>query len=72
MKIYNLLTTFISTIVFIMVFGISQAQSYQAKKVENRPDFQWPEGKKMGLMRANIYREREYDQKLCTCNFGKI
>ncbi len=32
-----------------MVAGISPAQSYQSKKVENGPDFQWPEGKKMGL-----------------------
>jgi peptidoglycan/xylan/chitin deacetylase (PgdA/CDA1 family) len=32
-----------------MVFIISPAHSYQYQKVEKRPDFQWPEGKKMGL-----------------------
>ncbi|MCX6255678.1 MAG: polysaccharide deacetylase family protein [Bacteroidia bacterium] len=49
MKIHNLLTTFINTIVFTMVAGISPAQSYQIKTIQKRPDFQWPEGKKMGL-----------------------
>ena len=49
MKNHNLLTTFINSIVFIMIVGISPAQSYQARAVEKRPDFQWPEGKKMGL-----------------------
>ncbi len=49
MKIRNLLTAFISTLVFTMVVGISQAQSYQVKTVEKRTDFHWPEGKKMGL-----------------------
>jgi len=49
MKIHNLLKTSINTIVFTMVAGISQAQTYQAKTIQNKPDFQWPEGKKMGL-----------------------
>jgi peptidoglycan/xylan/chitin deacetylase (PgdA/CDA1 family) len=35
--------------VFTMVVGTNQAQSYQVKTVEKRPDFRWPEGKKMGL-----------------------
>ncbi len=49
MKIHNLLKTSINAIVFTMVAGISQAQTYQAKTIQNKPDFQWPEGKKMGL-----------------------
>jgi beta-glucosidase len=49
MKIHNLLKTSINAIVFTMVAGISQAQSYQTKTIQNKPDFQWPEGKKMGL-----------------------
>ncbi|MCX6262815.1 MAG: polysaccharide deacetylase family protein, partial [Bacteroidia bacterium] len=49
MKIHNLLKTSINAIVFTIVAGISQAQSYQAKTIQNKPDFQWPEGKKMGL-----------------------
>ena len=49
MKIHNLLTTSINTIVFTLVVGISPAQSYQAKTIQNKPDFLWPEGKKMGL-----------------------
>jgi peptidoglycan/xylan/chitin deacetylase (PgdA/CDA1 family) len=49
MKTHNLLRTFLYTIVFIMVAGASSTQSYQAKKVDKRPDFQWPGGKKMGL-----------------------
>jgi peptidoglycan/xylan/chitin deacetylase (PgdA/CDA1 family) len=36
-------------VVFTLAGGVSQAQSYQAKKVEKMPDFKWPEGKKMGL-----------------------
>jgi hypothetical protein len=32
-----------------LIVGISPAQSYQAKTIQNKPDFQWPEGKKMGL-----------------------
>jgi beta-glucosidase len=49
MKIHNLLKTSINAIVFTIVAGISQAQSCQAKTIQNKPDFQWPEGKKMGL-----------------------
>lgn len=49
MKIHNLLATSINTIVFTLVVGTSPAQSYQAKTIQNKPDFQWPEGKKMGL-----------------------
>ena len=49
MKIHKLLTTSINTIVFTMVAGISPAQSYQTKTIQNKPDFHWPEGKKMGL-----------------------
>ncbi|MGD0754744.1 MAG: polysaccharide deacetylase family protein [Bacteroidales bacterium] len=49
MKIQNLLTTFLYIIVFTMIADISLAQSFQTKKVEKRSDFQWPEGKKMGL-----------------------
>lgn len=49
MKINNLLKTFITAIAFMLVAGISPAQSYQIKTDESRTDFQWPEGKKMGL-----------------------
>jgi beta-glucosidase len=49
MKIHNLLTTSINTIVFTLFVGISQAQPYQGKTIQNKTDFQWPEGKKMGL-----------------------
>ncbi|TAL66458.1 MAG: polysaccharide deacetylase [Bacteroidetes bacterium] len=49
MKIPNHLTTFKNTIVLTMVVSIIPAQSYQAKTIQKRPDFQWPEGKKMGL-----------------------
>jgi peptidoglycan-N-acetylglucosamine deacetylase len=49
MKIDRLLTDSIITIVITMVFGISSAQSYESKTVRTRADFQWPEGKQMGL-----------------------
>ena len=49
MRIQILRIAFITIMVFIMVAGISQAQSYQVKTVEKRSDFQWPEGKKMAL-----------------------
>jgi peptidoglycan/xylan/chitin deacetylase (PgdA/CDA1 family) len=49
MKIDKLLTDSIITIVLTMVFGISSAQSYESKTVQTRADFQWPEGKHMGL-----------------------
>jgi peptidoglycan-N-acetylglucosamine deacetylase len=49
MKINNLLKTFITAIAFMLVAGISPSQSYQIKTIESRTDFQWPEGKKMGL-----------------------
>jgi len=49
MKTYSLLKTSIGVIVFTMVAGISQAQTYQVKTIHNESDFKWPEGKKMGL-----------------------
>jgi len=49
MKIHELLNNLIITIVLIMVSGISPAQSYDNKTVQTRADFQWPEGKQMGL-----------------------
>ena len=49
MKIHNLLKASINVIVFTMVAGISQAQTYQVKTIQNKSDFRWPEGKKMGL-----------------------
>lgn len=49
MKIHKLLTNLIITIVFTMVFGISSAQSYDNKTIQTNIDFQWPEGKQMGL-----------------------
>jgi hypothetical protein len=49
MKIDNFLITFLSSIVFSMVASISPAQSYQDETIREKPDFQWPEGKKMAL-----------------------
>jgi peptidoglycan-N-acetylglucosamine deacetylase len=49
MKKHNLLTAYSYAIVFIMVAGITPAESYQTRKVEKKADFQWPNGKKMGL-----------------------
>ena len=39
----------LTTIVISMITGICQAQYFQNAHIKNRPDFQWPEGKKMGL-----------------------
>jgi beta-glucosidase len=49
MRIHNLQSAFIFTIVFAMAAGICPAQSYQAKTPQNAPDFPWPNGKKMAL-----------------------
>jgi beta-glucosidase len=49
MKIHNQLIAYLIAIVFSLVAGISQAQTYQANSNQKMPDFQWPEGKKMGL-----------------------
>jgi beta-glucosidase len=37
------------TIVFSLIFKISTAQYYQTNVTQGKSDFQWPEGKKMGL-----------------------
>ena len=37
------------TLVFSLVSGIGIAQSYDAKTTQKKTDFQWPQGKKMGL-----------------------
>jgi len=49
MKIDNLFAAIINSLAFTMVAGIGQAQSYQAITIQEKPGFQWPEGKKMAL-----------------------
>jgi hypothetical protein len=49
MKKLNLLTTIKHSLVFYMVVCTCSAQSFQPGKAENKSDFRWPEGKKMGL-----------------------
>jgi beta-glucosidase len=49
MKTHNILTAFLSIIVFSMVAVICPAQSYETNSTQKKSDFQWPEGKKMGL-----------------------
>jgi len=49
MKTCNLLTTALNIIVFSLVVGNCPAQSYQTGTIQKKADFQWPEGKKMGL-----------------------
>ena len=49
MKTKNYLTTSLITIVFSLVVGICPAQFYQTKTNQIKPDFQWPDGKKMAL-----------------------
>jgi peptidoglycan/xylan/chitin deacetylase (PgdA/CDA1 family) len=49
MKIHDLPIFSIYIIVFILLAFISPAKSYQSKEDEKKPDFQWPEGKKMAL-----------------------
>ena len=49
MKINHFLISFLNPIVFSMVAVVSQAQAYQSGTIQKKPDFQWPEGKKMGL-----------------------
>jgi peptidoglycan-N-acetylglucosamine deacetylase len=49
MKISELMKIFLNTLVLSTVVCTSFGQSYQTRKIENKPDFQWPEGKKMAL-----------------------
>ena len=49
MRIHYLLKTSIDVIVFTMVAGVSQAQNYQVKAIQNESDFKWPEENKMGV-----------------------
>jgi peptidoglycan-N-acetylglucosamine deacetylase len=49
MKIRSLLTVLISTLFITMISGICRAQSSQLQTCDKKPDFSWPEGKKMGL-----------------------
>ena len=39
----------IMTMVISLISGLCHAQSYDSKTVQNKPGFQWPNGKKMGL-----------------------
>lgn len=49
MKTCNFFTIALNTIVFSLIAGNSPAQSYQSGTIQKNADFQWPEGKKMGL-----------------------
>jgi beta-glucosidase len=49
MKTHNPLKTSLNILVFILVVGISPAQSYQVRTIQDKSDFQWPNGKKMAL-----------------------
>jgi peptidoglycan/xylan/chitin deacetylase (PgdA/CDA1 family) len=49
MKIFMHRLIVLMTIVFSLYISLGNAQSYQAETVDKKPDFQWPEGKKMAL-----------------------
>ena len=49
MKSSNPRSVVVMTIVFSFFISISYAQSYQAKTIQKKSDFKWPEGKKMAL-----------------------
>ena len=49
MKINSLPSARLLSIVFCLIFGVSQAQTYKSSKSSGKSDFQWPEGKKMAL-----------------------
>ena len=49
MKIKSCLSSFLLSVVLCLIFGVAQAQGYNTAKSSDKPDFKWPEGKKMGL-----------------------
>ena len=49
MKTYKQATTVLLTMIFSFIIGISYAQSYKTNAAQNKSDFKWPAGKKMGL-----------------------
>ncbi|MGZ5189679.1 MAG: polysaccharide deacetylase family protein [Flavisolibacter sp.] len=49
MKTLKQVTTSLCAVVFSLVVNSSLAQSYQTNTIQNKSEFIWPEGKKMGL-----------------------
>jgi len=49
MKIKSCLSSFLLSVVLCLIFVVGQAQGYKTAKSSDKPDFKWPEGKKMGL-----------------------
>ncbi|MEP7107952.1 MAG: glycoside hydrolase family 3 C-terminal domain-containing protein [Ferruginibacter sp.] len=49
MKIYKKITTSLFAIFLGFLVNNSPAQSYQTNATQHKPEFKWPEGKKMGL-----------------------
>ena len=49
MKIKSCLSSFLISVVLCLIFVVGQAQGYKTAKSSDKPDFKWPEGKKMGL-----------------------
>ena len=49
MRIRNQPTSFLFVIIFSLLTFIGHGQSYQVNAIQKKPDFQWPEGKRMGL-----------------------
>ena len=49
MKAYRRRLIVVMTIVFNLFIRINYAQGYQTDAIQTKSDFQWPEGKEMGL-----------------------
>ena len=49
MKNHKQITTAFFALVFGLVVNMSLAQSYQTNTLQNKSEFKWPEGKKMGM-----------------------
>jgi len=49
MKNLKQVITTLFAVIFSLVVNSSLAQSYQTNAIQNKSEFKWPEGKKMGL-----------------------